>query len=494
MVYFSDYFGVSPLLLDKYGAFNISLITDLPLFIDPFLLFNSKEPKYQQLHENMLNYLRFLKHKSTTQQIDKGLLKAWYCFPEIKQNWLGFSESGNGGSGLGMEFAVALNSNLSRIFSNFGKENITAGSHLEKLCLMKQGVGKDNISDFTTNLIHEFLLKYTQIFAKKYIDTGLRKLFNVRDVRFNYHTETWESDIYDLPCHYDDYVLLTPCDILTKDDTWINKSDLFDQFENICKSVSNEELRSQINNYFIGILPREPYKRNKKKMKEPSKKDKAMAVIKTIKIYPEFIDHYIKYKEDNGELAARSSSLKVETTHKLFVQQVMKFIKFLTYETGFYSFDNSYEESIKRVEYLKDIIENKDGYKIFYLNGVPIKKEEDLQILYRLTWFGTISDVNREVNNGRGPVDFKISRGSVDKTLIEFKLASNTKLKKNLQNQVAIYERASDTKKSIKVIMYFGENEYQKTLKILKELDLAIGRDVFLIDARSDNKPSASTA
>jgi len=44
-IYFSDYFKVSKEALDKYGAFNISLISDLPLFIDPFLLFNSKELK-----------------------------------------------------------------------------------------------------------------------------------------------------------------------------------------------------------------------------------------------------------------------------------------------------------------------------------------------------------------------------------------------------------------------------------------------------------------
>lgn len=45
-IYFSDYFDVDPLLLERYGAFNISLVTDLPLFIDPFLLFNSKKSEY----------------------------------------------------------------------------------------------------------------------------------------------------------------------------------------------------------------------------------------------------------------------------------------------------------------------------------------------------------------------------------------------------------------------------------------------------------------
>ena len=64
-------------------------------------------------------------------------------------------------------------------------------------------------------------------------------------------------------------------------------------------------------------------------------------------------------------------------------------------------------------------------------------------------------DVNREVNNGRGPVDFKVSKGSKDTTLVEFKLASNTKLKKNLENQVEIYKKANCTDRAIKAILYF---------------------------------------
>src|SRR3546814_20033009 len=67
-----------------------------------------------------------------------------------------------------------------------------------------------------------------------------------------------------------------------------------------------------------------------------------------------------------------------------------------------------------------------------------------LQLLYRLTWFASPLDVNREVNNGRGPVDYKVSMGNADKTLVEFKLARNTKLKANLKSQVQIYERSEE--------------------------------------------------
>ena len=91
-------------------------------------------------------------------------------------------------------------------------------------------------------------------------------------------------------------------------------------------------------------------------------------------------------------------------------------------------------------------------------------------------------------------VDFKVSQGSADKSLIEFKLASNQKLKQNHKNQVAIYEAANETQQSIEVIMFFSDKELQHTQKILQELNLTGASNVVLIDARKDNKPSASTS
>lgn len=64
-LYFSQHFGVSPTVLEDYGAFEISLASDLPLFIDPFLLFNSQKPEYRDLHEGMIRYLVFLRDRAT---------------------------------------------------------------------------------------------------------------------------------------------------------------------------------------------------------------------------------------------------------------------------------------------------------------------------------------------------------------------------------------------------------------------------------------------
>jgi hypothetical protein len=483
-IYFTDFFGVSPETLDNYGAFNISLLNDLPLFIDPFLLFNSENSEYQRLHKSIIDYVKFLKSKSLADGIDEGLIAAWFMFPEVRQNWLGFSKEGNYGSGLGSQFASALNVNLRTVFRNFGTEEITRGSHLEKLCLIKDGIGRDNISDFTTNLIKEFLLEYTQRFTREHIAAPLRKNVLVRKVAFNYTTETWNDRYFELPYYNNDYLLLTPKDLLTKDDTWISRCDLAHRFEDIAASIPDSQLRSQINNYFLRLLA-----------VDDTKEGEREAVGKVVEEYPEILDWYIKNKEESGRQAEVQSQNNVHEIENLFIEQVKILVKRLEELTNFYKVSgNTYDESYERVMYLKDVIENKDGYRIFYPKGEPIKKEEQIQLLYRLTWRGTPSDVNREVNNGRGPVDFKVSRGRSDKTLVEFKLASNSQLKRNLEKQVEIYEKASDTKRSIKVIVYFSLTEFAKVLRVLKELGLKEDPNIVLIDACKSNKPSASKA
>ena len=42
-MYFSDYFKVNRNKIKEYGAIDINLACDLPLFIDPMLIFNSEK-------------------------------------------------------------------------------------------------------------------------------------------------------------------------------------------------------------------------------------------------------------------------------------------------------------------------------------------------------------------------------------------------------------------------------------------------------------------
>lgn len=487
-IYFSDFFDIPEDVIEAYGAVNISLINDLPLFIDPFLLFNSEDEQLRKIHDEMISYLKFLQIQSEKiKEPTVGMLKAWYLFSEVKQTWLGFSLDGNAGRGLGRDFAFGLHSGLGSIFKSFGKETITKAPHMEKLCLISSNVGRDKISDFTTNFAKRFLLEYTEQFAREHLDPTRCKEFMIPKVFFNYKTTTWVSQKYYLPCFEDDYVLLTPKSILTREDTFINRSDMLRNLQTIAPSVDDETLRFELDHYLSGILGMGE--------KKPTKAEKDRAAEILIRTHPELIDYYVKYKEDHEEEATSVSKEQVSEVEMLFQKQLGELVDLLKNKTRFYDIvPDAHEEALNRVQYLKHVIEDQDGYRIFYIKGKPVKRESDLQVMYRLVWFGTPLDVNREVNNGRGPVDYKVSYGKKNSTLVEFKLASNSKLKQNLETQVDIYKASAETDRAIKVILFFTDAENEKVTKVLNDLGIIGCPDIVLIDARNDNKPSASNA
>ena len=468
---------------------DISLLNDLPLFIDPFLIFCSEDPACKNMHEGIIKYIMFLRDDALAEANPSiKYLKYYYCFPEVRQTYLGFCKHGNYGSGLGLDFAKALHAGLRTSFSDFGNETITKGKHIEKVCLLKDGVGRDNISDFITNLILPYLCDFTERFAKDYLLPNQCGLFAVDGCEFDYKMRLWRSHMYYLPKVYDEhgrlsYVLLTPTSLLVRDDAWINRNDMIRNFTMFASSIPDDILRDRVNAYFASLI-------NEKSKKE----DKARAAELVIAKYPELIDYYIRYQEDHDKEALARSIADVTGVRQVFIEQLLQLVDKLR-NTKFYQTEapeNSFEEAMERVQYLKHVIEECDGYRYFYDGDKPIHRESDLHIMYRLACCNTLSDTNAEVNNGRGPVDFKLSRGRKDQTIVEFKLAKT--LKKNLEKQVEVYRKANEHPKAIKVIVFFTEDEYAKIIKILNELGLTGNRYIVLIDACKDNKIQASKA
>ena len=242
-----------------------------------------------------------------------------------------------------------------------------------------------------------------------------------------------------------DFVLLTPVDILTRDDTWISYPDMVTKFSVLPDAIPNDQLRGQINNCFASQLSR-----------HPNEKERRAAAQATITRYPELIDLYIRLKEEDGDRAESLSSAKVSDTREVLVERIKLVLADLELRTDFFTRSwTSYDEVLERVHAFKRYVEHQDGYKLINRAGRPFSREDEVQLFFGLIWHKTDFDVNREVNNGRGPVDYKVSRGSADKSLIEFKLASNTSLKRNLPKQVAVYEVANDTRTSVKVIICY---------------------------------------
>lgn len=478
---FNEYFEIDQKVVDRYGALNICLEADLPLFVDPFLLFSSTNPEYQALHDKIVGHLTFLRELAVANPtIGLSLFK----FPEVPQNWLGMCKWGNNGKGLGPKFARNLISAFNGFYSNFGAETVTDASHIEKLTLVGSGIGRDFISDFTTNLMLDFLLSYSEKFAQQHLSQNQRKTFTVR-CSFDHNLMVWTPKSFELPYFYkgdrdEDFILLTPVNLLTKDDAFICHSDFTSQFRNVASSLDNGALRDAVNLFFQKRLPI-----------NPKKEDIERAIDATVQKYPQILDYYIAKKESEKDKASILSTEKVEKLRAELLATLTDFCKHLFSNSDFYKIKpTSYSEALKRAHFLKQVIEDNDGYRIFYKAGKPIASEDTVQRIFRLTWFASPFDVNAEVNNGRGPADYKVSFGGRDSTIVEFKLGSSSSLKKNLQNQTEIYKKASKSISDIKVILCYTQSEIAKVHRALKAIQQENAENVIIIDATK--KVSAS--
>ena len=491
---FSRYFGIKKSALDKEGFFDISLIADLPLFIDPFHLFYSEKEEYQKLHNGIIKYLAFLRDYSIAhggEEPTKGIIEAYYKFPEVKQNWFGFTFMGNGGRGLGRQFALALNDNFYGLFKDLEGTAATP-RHLEKLTLIADRVGKDAISDFTTNLIHGYLATKTEAFAKKHIAKSRLRSFTIKKAEFDYKHKVWVPKSFVLPAYNEDYVLLTPKDLLTKDDTWINKTDIVEGFSEIPSAAPNDALREQLVNYFNQKLQEHAVKkidkRSNKVVRRVVKESRIKAARDTIQEFPITLDIYVDLKEQRGKQALTKGAALVEATDKFYQGPFINFANQFAAPQGM---PTSYDEAHERATHFKKCVELKDGYKNMYENGEPVG-EDWVQRMFWFVWGGSESQLDRDPDNGLGKPDFVASQGRKDKTLIEFKLARSSSLEKNLLKQLETYKKSNETKKGIWVIIFFTSEEEQKTLDILKKHKLQDNPDYILVDARKDNKTTGS--
>src|ERR1022692_4252781 len=126
--------------------------------------------------------------------------------------------------------------------------------------------------------------------------------------RPDYDTRSWERGEFMLPTFGGDFALLTPKDILTRDETWINRPGLINSFYHIAAAVPDSALRAQINDYFKRQLSR-----------KPKEKEIRQAASRTIAQYPVLIEHYIKQQEDNGDDAIAVSKEEVGAIEQVFI-------------------------------------------------------------------------------------------------------------------------------------------------------------------------------
>jgi hypothetical protein len=158
---------------------------------------------------------------------------------------------------------------------------------------------------------------------------------------------------------------------------------------------------------------------------------------------------------------------------------------------------------LKIIRTFADEVEVRDGWKLLYNDNGQPRSENTVQRLFRsvVTHYcrALNIDLSPESNAGRGPVDFKFSRGWASRGLVEVKLIRNSHLLHGLSTQTPLYLRAEGVACAYFMAVGFNDSELEpeRTDKIFGAA-AAVSRSLgprihpVIVDAR--RKPSASKA
>lgn len=129
---------------------------DLPLYVDPFLLWKSDISLDTSLHGALVdsfNYLGALYSQGKEAQATDILISASEC-----------SEVGLGTSSnkMGKRIGKTSATQILNLFTDIPQLKECGFTHFEEIQLLVEGISKDRISDISCSLLSSFLVDYTQ--------------------------------------------------------------------------------------------------------------------------------------------------------------------------------------------------------------------------------------------------------------------------------------------------------------------------------------------
>jgi len=129
---------------------------DLPIGIDPFLLFKSRDTALADVHREILAAFNHGVALVRDKQLDRA--RAVFDFPEVSEIGFGYSVRGKRGAGLGHYLGELIVQTLVD-----SPPLLERGiRHIEEMQLVSLGMGPDRLSDIAANLLKRYLLDYTR--------------------------------------------------------------------------------------------------------------------------------------------------------------------------------------------------------------------------------------------------------------------------------------------------------------------------------------------
>jgi len=419
--------GITEKILEKPGVFNGFVDLDSELYIDPNLLKAAKTPELARSYEKFLKYfddvVRLLDASKAVG--DRFFAAAWkrLIFHEEEISALGYAKRGIAGSGIGEGLALNIAGTAAQIVA----AGIKDPEIFQLVGVLEGGIGADRISDMTISIILPDLLAYSERIAQDLELASKKVVARGKAYRLPYDSKTGKP------------IMLIPREILDDLPVALNWYDI----DIVCKH--NKELRAKVNEIIGRTWKDATRKITKKELKE------------TLLKYPGALrDMVEQYEEKEGKPydfgADPSGILSWQNIARKFAEK---------FPLRMAKKPKSAEDVLRIVkticEQFQELVEGNGLFRVFYDDSGKLRHERFAQLLF----FGVADsycsannlDLNREPNAGRGPVDFKVSRGYAARVTVEVKYSSNTSLQKGYTKQLPIYNRAERTVRSIFLII-----------------------------------------
>lgn len=156
---------INPRLTDHYGIatpqsaldFAIPFFNeDIPLYVDPFLLWRSPSQQDQALHTSLINafnHLGYLTKAGRREEARRALIISSEC-----------DEAGLGSSATrtGKRIGPAKADEILTLFESIPQYNQRGFRHFEELQFYVDGISKDRISDIACSFLKSFLIDFTR--------------------------------------------------------------------------------------------------------------------------------------------------------------------------------------------------------------------------------------------------------------------------------------------------------------------------------------------
>lgn len=411
---FSEFFEIDRTDADDW--YDPHLTVDTKLFIDPLLLLLFGPPwesAHQELIEHFAHCFSLIAKAGSPSSTSGKMARRLLTFPEPAEFGLGYTTSGTRGSGSGDKFAGTIADGIAVAIA----AGIDRPEHIEEIGILNEGIGADRISDAVANVLKHRFVSYTQSVCTSHsVPMALHRLTNARV--FPAHGR-WLNESVRLPTNPSSGgpILLAP-DAILNNLPVLNADDWFD-------SNLNEDLRSQMN-LKVGQHAR--------------KKD----IVRFARANPDRVRAWARQQSSRPDLRGYDFA----DDPKGVVQWDGQPVAYARHHplVGIHRPTDSDGLAIligSALDSYAHFLEEQRGWSLLWDSDGKEKPEEAAQLVllgmakHYLGLFDV--EIDREVEVGRGPVDFKASSGASLRALIEIKKAHNGKFWHGLQRQLPAY-------------------------------------------------------